>query len=229
MKGKLYLAAVSMLVLTLGSLSVLVLTASGQGSWTALADTPDLVRKGGALTYTGGDYIYAFRGANPSPPGGDNLHFWRYDISADSWTRMADAPGDTYWGSALSYTDDDYIYALKGNGTNGFWRYSISGDSWEIIATTPDAVGEGGALTYDGGDYIYALRGNDTTDFWRYSISTDSWDTMESTLAAVGEGGALSHADDQIYALRGSSSTDFWRFKPEHTVYLPLVAKNYVP
>ena len=93
----------------------------------------------------------------------------------------------------------------------------------------PDAVGEGGALTYDGGDYIYALRGSATTDFWRYSISTDSWDTMESTLSAVGAGGALCHADDQVYALRGSSSTGFWRFKLEYTVYLPLVARNYVP
>jgi ferredoxin len=43
MKSKLYSAVVSKLVMSLGILSVLAVTASGQGSWTALADTPDLV------------------------------------------------------------------------------------------------------------------------------------------------------------------------------------------
>ena len=43
MKSKLYSAVVSKLVMSLGILSVLASTASGQGSCTALADTPDLV------------------------------------------------------------------------------------------------------------------------------------------------------------------------------------------
>ena len=43
MKSKLYSAVVSKLVLSLGILIVLAFTASGQDSWTALANTPDLV------------------------------------------------------------------------------------------------------------------------------------------------------------------------------------------
>jgi hypothetical protein len=59
MKDRLYLVAVSALVLALGSLSVLVLPARGGGSWTAMADTPAW---GQALSYAGDDYVYALKG-----------------------------------------------------------------------------------------------------------------------------------------------------------------------
>ena len=71
MKGKLYITAVSMLVLTFVSPSILVLTASGQGNLITLIDTPHLVRSwntmestlhvdGRVLSYAG-DQIYALR------------------------------------------------------------------------------------------------------------------------------------------------------------------------
>jgi len=59
MKDRLYLVAVSVLVLALGSLSVLVLPARGGGSWTAMADTPAW---GQALSYAGDDDVYALKG-----------------------------------------------------------------------------------------------------------------------------------------------------------------------
>ena len=43
MKGKLYSAAVRKLILSLAILIVMLSMVNGQGSWTALADTPDLV------------------------------------------------------------------------------------------------------------------------------------------------------------------------------------------
>jgi hypothetical protein len=54
------------------------------------------VKEGGALTYDGSSYIYAFRGH-------DTRAFWRYDISADSWSALADAPDRVKEGGALAY------------------------------------------------------------------------------------------------------------------------------
>jgi hypothetical protein len=72
MKGKLCLAAVSVLVLTLGSLSVPVLTESGQRSWTALADTPFPVGAERALSQAD-TQLYTLRGQS-------STGFWRFDL-----------------------------------------------------------------------------------------------------------------------------------------------------
>jgi hypothetical protein len=215
MKGRLCLTAVSMLMLTLGSLSALVPTASGQGSWTAMADTPDPnypVGMGGSLTYASSDYIYAFQGHAASGETPQIGKFWRYSISGNAWTSMADAPDEVAWGGALTWAGGDYIYALRGNGTDDFWRYSISGDSWTTVANTPTrGVRWGGSLAWTMDDFIYAFRGDYTTTFWRYSIAANTWVTMTAAPDTIHAGGALAWAGgDYIYALRGNGTTDFW-------------------
>jgi len=74
------------------------------------------VYPGGALVYTGGDYIYALGGNNTTD-------FWRYSISGNTWTKMAVTPAGVYDGGALVYAGGDYIYALRGNYSTNFWRY----------------------------------------------------------------------------------------------------------
>jgi len=131
-----------------------------------MASTPDTVKQGACLAYTGGDYIYALRGY-------DTTDFWRYSISENSWTSMTSTPAKVGLGGALAYTGGDYIYALRGNNTTDFWRYSISENSWTSMTSTPDTNWYGASLAYTG-DYIYALRGGNTTDFWRYTVGGDT-------------------------------------------------------
>jgi hypothetical protein len=174
MKGRLCLTAVSMLMLTLGSLSALVPTASGQGAWTTMADTPDPnypIGMGGSLTYASSDYIYAFQGHAASGETPQIAKFWRYSISGNAWTSMADAPSEVAWGGALTWAGGDYIYALRGNGTTDFWCYSISGGSWETMAATPSAVGEGGALTHDGQVFVISHIGEHLFPTWSHHQS----------------------------------------------------------
>jgi hypothetical protein len=150
----------------------------------------------GTLSVSGGEgggpadgadnYIYAFRGH-------DSKDFWRYDISADSWSALADAPDKVKEGGALAYDGGSYIYAFRGHDSKDFWRYDISADSWSALADAPDKVKEGGALAYDGSNYIYAFRGHDSKDFWRYDISADSWSALADTPDKVKEGGALTY------------------------------------
>ena len=105
--------------------------------WASMANTPEQVNSGGALTLDG-SYIYALRGD-------DQKDFWRYDIANDEWTSIANAPNKVREGGALTY-DGSYIYALRGNDKKNFWRYDITNDVWAHMANTLEKVKEGGAL-----------------------------------------------------------------------------------
>lgn len=145
--------------------------------------------------------------------GNDSNSFWRYDISGNSWSSIANTPGNVKGGGALTYDDSTYIYALRGGDSNNFWRYDVSGNSWSSMANTPGNVNIGGALTYDGSSYIYALQGNDNNAFWRYDVSGNSWSSMSATPGGVKDGGALVYGDSgYIYALQGNDSNTFWRY-----------------
>ncbi len=106
--------------------------------WASMANTPEQVNSGGALTLDG-SYIYALRG-------NDQKDFWRYDIANDAWTSIANASNKVREGGALTY-DGSYIYALRGNDKMNFWKYDIANDEWAHMANTPEKVKEGGALT----------------------------------------------------------------------------------
>jgi len=156
------------------------------------------------LAQSANGYVYAFRGNNTKT-------FWRYDVAANSWTALADAPQNVGAGGALAFDGNNYIYALSGNGQKYFWRYNITTNTWLSLASTSNPVNAGGALVYTG-SYLYAFRGGGQKTFWCYNISKNSWSSMASTSAAVSGGGALTWGGgDFIYALGGASS-NFWRY-----------------
>jgi len=175
-------------------------------TWTNMENTPEKVKFGASLAYTGDGHMFAFRG-------NDKTDFWRYDISSDSWSSMEDAPDKVKEGGSLVYGGGNYLYAFRGHDKDDFWRYDISSDSWSSMEKAPDKVKEGGALVYSGGNYLYGFRGHDKDDFWRYDISDDSWSSMEKAPDKVKEGGALVYdGGNYLYALRGHDKEDFWRY-----------------
>ena len=194
-------------------------------SWTdmSVAGLPTgAFRSGTALAWDNSDYIYALAGARYSDS--NRRLFFRYSISGDSWTQMADTPGPQGAGDAITWSGHDgYVYALIGSGVHGttFARYNPASNNWEARTSPPAGVEDGASLVWTGGDYLYALRGEylETTpvqDFWRYDIVSDSWTTMTPIPenGGVSDGGSLlwvgnwlpAHAD-YIYALGGG---DCW-------------------
>jgi hypothetical protein len=111
----------------------------------------------------GGDYLYALRGKGYTD-------FWRYSISAGTWTSIASTPAAVGSGGALAWDGDDTIYAFQGSSTT-LWRYSISENSWSTDVSTPSAVGVGASLAVKN-YHLYALRGGGNTDFWDLYPST---------------------------------------------------------
>jgi hypothetical protein len=160
---------------------------------------------GGALTYDGARYIYAFRGNNRTT-------FWRYDTTLNTWAVRAVAPATVAAGGALAYDGVRYLYALRGGNNATFWRYDTVANNWLAMTNAPATVAAGGALAYDSYGYVYGSRGNGTTAFWRYNIVGNSWTPMINTPTAVLAGGALAKGRlSQMYAFKGGGP-DFWRY-----------------
>ena len=185
-------------------------------SWTPVANAPAAVGVGGALTYDGAMYIYAFRGNNRTT-------FWRYDTTLNTWAVRAVAPAAVGVGGALTYDGARYIYAFRGNNRTTFWRYDTTHNTWAERAVAPATVAAGGALAYDGVRYLYALRGGNTATFWRYDTVANNWLAMTNAPATVAAGGALAYdGSGYVYGSRGNGTTAFWRYDIAGNFWTPM-------
>jgi hypothetical protein len=167
----------------------------------APADPPAGMGDGASLVWAGGNYLYALRGEFLEDSALYDV--WRYSLTENVWTTMADIPayphsggvGGVGDGGSLLYVGfwlsnyTDYIYALSGNQAypetpaipdNRTYRYSISKNSWGRLADLPFGVGYyvGCRLGYADGN-IYAWQGAPSTwpdggdDLTKYKLPTD--------------------------------------------------------
>jgi outer membrane protein assembly factor BamB len=140
---------------------------------------------------------------------GTSTNFYKFDVINNTWS----PPLITGAGSAITFDNSRYIYALQGGTATGFWRLDITDNTWVGLTGTPSNVAIGGALAYGGSNYIYAFRGGTTTTFWRYDMIANSWSAMAVAPANVATGGALAwDGSSYVYALRGGTTTAFWRY-----------------
>jgi len=194
-------------------------------------------RNGTAIAWDDGNCIYALCGARYDDA--DRRLFYRYTISTDSWTQLANTPGPQGAGDAITWSGyDGCIYSIIGSNEHDtvFARYNPSSGLWETRASPPAGTDDGCSLVWVGGTYLYALRGEylDTTplrDFWRYDIINDNWAIMAEIPEAggVGDGSSLLWAGNwlpaqanYIYALGGGSC---WE-EPGDNFYRYVISTN---
>ena len=163
------------------------------------ADPPAGMGDGASIVWTG-DSLYALRGEDDevSPL----YDFWRYSLTQDVWTSMANIPAEAHDGGGGGVGDGgsllyvgfwrsdhaNYIYALSGNQAhpdnipdNRTYRYSISTNKWERLADLYFGVGYyvGCRVGYADG-HIYAWQGTPSTwpgggdDLAKYELPPDS-------------------------------------------------------
>jgi len=186
---------------------------ASSNTWISMANTPEPLWYEVGTVWTGGNYIYMSAGET------DNM-FYRYSISGNSWTYMANIPTSApQSGQDLVWTGGDYIYKLNGytggyigGGDWDFWRYSISGNSWTQMKKLSEDPYHS-ALAWAGGDYIYAIGFSTSNHFFRYSISGNSWTAMANLPFAAGGGCSMAwNSGNYIYALQGGQGSGFWRY-----------------
>jgi N-acetylneuraminic acid mutarotase len=158
-------------------------------TWTRLISYPS-ERTVGAVTVTDGNYIYAACG------GKQNFERWifRYDISNDRWTqladelpRMADYPPRTHSASGGMCADCLYLGAgYTRDGSSDFWtKAELKNDSIIWHKCAPLKGKRHNATAVSDGQYIYLCGGSFyggtlTTgiyydDILRYEAAKDEW------------------------------------------------------
>ncbi|MBM3314179.1 T9SS type A sorting domain-containing protein [candidate division WOR-3 bacterium] len=197
-------------------------------SWRQLTSVPGkpyqkLVKDGSDLAWVqwnGADYVYLLKGGKHE--------FWRYDIAADQWQPLAEAPGKRGWkaGSWLVYDNSGSIYAHKA-GYHEFYRYDVATDKWRqgplrgvpLVGSTGEKKSKAGAAAALYAGNIYALKGGKTGEFWTYQVARDSWQELgglplvSSTgkKREVGPGGDIVHlGDGYFFATKGNSTFESW-------------------
>lgn len=208
-------------------------------------DAGDTFKTGTALAWDFGDYIYALFGAATSD---SRRWFYRYSISQNSWTALANTTAEQGEGDAITWVGtDNNIYATIGGEQRPthFMRYDPFTNSWsDDPADPPEGMGDGASLVWIGGNYLYALRGefleeSPLYDFWRYSLTDNAWSIMadipatahDSGSGGVGDGGSLLYAGswlpahiDYIYVLSGNQAVP--DSIPDHRFYRYIISAN---
>ena len=189
----------------------------------AVAPSPVYTTNGAGLAYDGDDTVYVL-------PVNSNAvwiyrYFYKYSISANTWTRVADSPNYASYGTSLAYDGTRYIYALRG-GSTAFWRYDTTTNNWTTLTTTPSSTSYGNGLIYneDNGK-LYALRGGGTTDFWEYDINSNAWTAKTSTADTVHYSlGLVYDGNGYIYTPRGYNTTTFYRYNVAANTWSTMAA-----
>ncbi|MFH1207333.1 MAG: fibronectin type III domain-containing protein [Patescibacteria group bacterium] len=153
------------------------------GAWSQQTPAPQRMGPGGAIVGVDNGAscadatgcIFALMGYNR----GD---WYRYNISATTWTQLTDIPTATNYTASLTYDGSGNIYAISGDYDTKMWRYNIAGNSWTRIADLPGKAGYSNGLAYDtAANIIYALNGMGTGQIWKFTptandyISTSTW------------------------------------------------------
>jgi hypothetical protein len=158
--------------------------------------------------------LYQVRGYNSNV-------FNIYDLVANVGTTGPTVPAAAYYGADIVAGPEGFLYATRGNSSNGFWRYNIGTSEWSDIAVAdaPQTLSYGAAMVYDGDNYIYLMRGSGDDAFYRYDIQNNIWESLANidfgapitqVNNSVNNGGDLIYdGADTIYAIQGGSRTGF--------------------
>ncbi len=199
-------------------------------TWKQLADAPTSFYYNSAITYYDGA-IYAINGHDGLATTDATGVFFKYDILANSWSKLPSAPD--VWGSTSAQGGADIesgnngkLYAVQGGGQTGFFIYDTQTDAWSSGVSVPDPVNSttSHALVYSDTSFtiasdtycttgcIYSTLGSNR-NFFRYDIGLDQWFTNFQNFPsfsgtgniAAGSAMAFDSDSDDLYVFNGGN------------------------
>lgn len=146
--------------------------------------------------------------------GGDTDLTRIYDISKDSWSLGATAPGTSSEGAGVAHDGLFYNIGGRGAGFNALWSYEPSTDTWTTLAAMP--TGRAGLAAAVVGDFIYAIGGRANTGgpcsgaelatVERYDILGGTWSTVAS-LPSPRSDASAARIGGKVYVFGGCQGT----------------------
>lgn len=199
-------------------------------SWTQMADIPGSQRRN-AVAFAIGNYGYVATGmnaANSTDVGALKLNDnWRYDPASNSWTSMANFPGNggagMYFGACFVLNDEAYVVGGKhgpNNYTSSMYKYSPATDSWSTMANFPAGVRyQLSALSVDNKGFVGLGTDQDLyrNDWWEYKPSTNTWAERADLPASARASAVTFTIADRGFVCMGTNGgmlDDLWEYNP---------------
>lgn len=142
-----------------------------------VGNVPLTSRTGELLSFTLGAYGYVGVYINQYPV--DEIQFYRYDPSADAWSRIAPVPHiDAHHGTVFGLGNKGYLVDTDPY-TKGVLEYDPQTNIWTRKSSFP-GPGRYVSTSFSVGTKGY-IGGGQTggagllTDFWEYEATTDTW------------------------------------------------------
>jgi hypothetical protein len=183
--------------------------------------------------------VYAFKGNS-------TFEWWRYERlpagmpGPSQWIQKTDIPPgarpckEGCRAVGVTVNDTDFVYFLKGSGTQEFYRYNTALDNWTTMANAPlGASGKpyknGSGLCARDSTTIYALKGS-YNEFYAYDVATNTW-TTKTPLPMTGssgkkkkvkDGAGLAFLNNTVYCLKGGGTREFWTWQADSDKWTQL-------
>lgn len=143
---------------------------------------------------------------------GADKDFWRFDLKANKWERIADFGGGVRYG-ATSFVIGNYAYVgggLKDTGMseyrNDFWRYDPVTNNWSEIAEIGTPMLRAVGLSANGKGYVISEVGS----VHEYDPLINSWSYFASIDMGLNPQGRVNAGfiiDNRMYLLASPSTT----------------------
>ncbi len=207
---------------------------------------PSIINNGLNSTIgTGSDLIWNRKTGSDSSlylvRGNGQAQFYRFDVSTNTWTSLANFPATLSTALKGTYADG-YVYFFRPGGSTSpnFYRYSVVSNTWSAdfeLASLPSTVSDGGTLAYNPSDgYIYAFRGSSSSLFYRYDIAANTWTALSGVSApnlgmssyGVNVGASLVSDGTDLYATVGNGEKTFLRYSTATSSWTGLSPTPFV-
>lgn len=199
------------------------------GEWTAVRDAPATIGAGAGIVYHNG-FLYTPRGGSTS-----YNQFYRYNISANSWTAMAVVPsGSTFQiNHNVDIDSENGVIYMTRSGYSGVLKYTIDSNTanpgvWAVVSGTNPQTASGVGLVHitDGttaNGSLFVFRGGGTYDFWKYDLNTNQYaGAPDLPVGATYGSDMLSFnlsGTNYLYYVAGAGGTNFRRYNLQTLVW----------
>ena len=153
-----------------------------QGLWSQKATPPFANNGTTSFSIQSLAYVYTGRATN---------NFFAYDPVANTWTALADFPGQAR-SSAAGFATDSFGYIGAG-GTNttavsDFYKYYPSTNTWASVASYPDSVTNAFSFAINNIGYVVNGNSNTGTHSYAYDEASNVWSPIASLPFAMNGG-----------------------------------------